>query len=116
LVLDFVFYVLNLLQAAITNKAIGGPQGAAALGAYIGVAVKTVLILGAISVLALLAWGAFQILTSGGDTKAQEKGRNIITSALIGLVLLVALFPIVKALEVILNISILKINFPSVLG
>ena len=102
------------ILAQITNPAIGGPQGESALGAYIGVAVKTVLILGAVAVLLLLAWGAFQILTSGGDAKAHDKGRNIITNAVIGLVILVALFPIIKALEVILNISILNLNFPSV--
>ena len=103
-----------MLLAQITNPAIGGPQGDSALGAYIGVAVKSMLVIGAVLVLLLLAWGAFQIITSGGDSKGQEKGRNIIQNAVIGLVILVALFPIIKALEIILNISILNLNFPSV--
>jgi len=105
---------MNHLLATISNPAIGGPQGESALGVYIGVAVKTILVLGAVVVLLLLAWGAFQILTSGGDSKGQEKGRNIIQNAIIGLVILAALFPIIKALEIILNISILNIEFPSV--
>jgi len=54
---------MNHLLATISNPAIGGPQGESALGVYIGVAVKTILVLGAVVVLLLLAWGAFQILS-----------------------------------------------------
>ena len=79
----------RIILAAITNPVIGGPQGESALGAYVGVGVKTVLILGALVVVALLAFGAFTILTGGGDIKAQDKGKSIITSAIIGLVLLI---------------------------
>lgn len=106
---------MSNLLVAITNPIPQGPQGEDALGAYVGAGVKTVLVIGALVVLGLLAWGAFQILTSGGDSKGQDKGRNTIVNAIVGLVILVALFPIIKALEIILNIAILNIEFPSVM-
>lgn len=107
-------YYLTYQLAQITNPVISGPQGESALGSYIGVVVKTILIIGAVIVLLLLAWGAITILLSAGDSKAQDKGKNIMTNAIIGLVILVALFPIIKVIEIVLNVSILNLEFPSV--
>lgn len=104
----------SILLAAITNPVIGGPQGESALGVYIGVIVKAILVIGAVIVIAMLAWGALTILMAGGDSKAMDKGKNIIFHAIIGLVLLVALFPIIKVLEIVLNVPILNLEFPSV--
>lgn len=51
-----------------------------------------------------------QWITSSGDSKAVEKARNNIIHALIGLVVMLSLFAILKLVEVVFGIDILQID------
>lgn len=52
--------------------------------------------------------GGIQWLVSGGDKNSLESARSRIYNALIGLVIIVGTFAIVKIIEAIFNISILS--------
>lgn len=58
----------------------------------------------------MLLMGAIQWITSGGDAKQLEAARGRITSALIGIIVLFAIFAIIKVVEGLFEISILTID------
>jgi len=64
--------------------------------------VWTALFLGALVFLAMVIWGGFKYLNSGGDPKAADSARGTITSAIIGLLIIVTSFVII---EIAINIS-----------
>jgi len=67
---------------------------------------KTLMILVAsIIFLFTLLFGAMTILRAGGDSSQVEKGRNIITYAIIGLIVIVLSTAIVSILSYFLNIN-----------
>ncbi len=57
------------------------------------------------AVFVYMVWGGFRWLTSGGDKDTIAGARNMITHAIIGLVLLILLFFIVEAIPMILGIN-----------
>ena len=54
--------------------------------------------------------GGIQWITSSGDSKSVEKARNTVIQAVIGLVVLLSLFAILKLVELVFGISILQID------
>lgn len=54
--------------------------------------------------------GGIRWIMSSGDAKAVESARNQILHALIGLVILFALFALLKVIEVLFGVSILQID------
>lgn len=54
--------------------------------------------------------GAIRWILSGGDKAQVETARKTLTSALIGLVLVLSFFAIVKLVESIFGVSLLQIN------
>lgn len=100
--------------AQIYNPAIGEarPPTPVRLAEYIGTFLQAALILGGLAVLGMLVLGGFQYVTSQGDKMAVDKAKNIITYALIGLVILVAIIPVVKIIETVFGISILEVTWP----
>lgn len=54
--------------------------------------------------------GAIRWILSGGDKTQVETARKTLTSALIGLVLVLSFFAIVKLVESIFGVSLLQIN------
>jgi hypothetical protein len=68
------------------------------------------LVVGAIVFFFILITGAIQWISSGGDKQKLESARGKITSALIGLIILFAVFAIVKLIEGFFGISILTLD------
>lgn len=54
--------------------------------------------------------GAYQWITSSGDQKALEKARNSVIHAIVGMVVMLALFAILSLFESVFGISILQID------
>ncbi len=65
---------------------------------------------GSIIFLIMFIWGAVSWILSGGDKAHVENAKGRITNALIGLVLMVSTFAIVKLIEAFFNINILLID------
>ncbi|HOA11763.1 hypothetical protein KBB59_01175 [Candidatus Woesebacteria bacterium] len=73
--------------------------------------------LGSLAVIAFFLLGAFEWITSGGDKTKVENARNKITSAVIGLVLLVSSFVLLSFLSKLLfagEFDLLKLTVPGI--
>ena len=60
---------------------------------------------GGIIFLVMLFYAGFTVLTAGGKTENLEKARNIATYAVIGLLVIMFGYLIVKVLAIILNVQ-----------
>jgi hypothetical protein len=67
-------------------------------------------VIGVIVFLFMLILGAIQWISSGGDKQALEGARGRISNALIGIVILLATFAIIKLIETFFGISILALD------
>ena len=56
----------------------------------------------------MILWGGFEMLTGASDTKAQEKGKQRITAAAIGFVLLFSSYWIVQIIQLVFGVNILS--------
>lgn len=62
------------------------------LGQGVGFLIPPVFSLAATMLIFYFIWGAYKIIISGGDKEALSKARSTITHAIIGFVLLIAMF------------------------
>lgn len=68
------------------------------------------LIIGIVIFFFIMLIGAIQWISSGGDKSAIESARSKITNALVGILLLLALFAIIKLIGDFFGINILEID------
>ena len=71
------------------------------------------LIVGSVIFLFMLLIGAIQWISSGGDKANVEAARSRLTTALIGLVLLFAVFAVIKVIDTFFGTDILLLDIPS---
>lgn len=83
-------------------RELGGSTG------LLGILIELSLIFASIFFLIFFIIGGVQWLTSGGDKQALEGARGRITSAIIGLVIVLASFAIIRLLEAALGFRILS--------
>ncbi len=105
----------NLAQGSIVNPVLPStlgqdPNSIGFLQKFLPMAVTLILIVGAIVFFFNLVVGAIQWISSGGDKEAVGKARSRITSALVGLVILFAVFAIIGLIQDIFHVSILSID------
>ena len=72
--------------------------------------VSLALIIGALIFLFNLIFGAIQWMSSGGDKQGLEAAKGRISNALIGLVILFAVFAIIQLIEYFFHVSILTLD------
>lgn len=80
--------MLNILGQAPTITPIQ------TIGRLIEIGADAILLLGTLAVLVYLFLGAFKWLTAGGEKGKIEEARNMITQAIVGIVILAAVFAI----------------------
>lgn len=88
-------------------------SGATFFVKFISAVVTIILVGGALVFFFMLIMGAIQWISSGGDKQAVQNARGRVTSALIGIVILFAVFAVAKLLEYFFGISILTIDIES---
>ena len=71
-------------------------QGFPSLGNFITNTLTIAFLVALLVVLAMLIWGAFEWITSGGDKEAVGKARGRIINALIGLAILAIAFALTR--------------------
>lgn len=100
--------------AQITNPVLGNNlqslSGTEFFSRLISTLVTFGFVAGSIIFFFMLLMGAIQWINSGGDPKQLEAARGRLTSALIGIVILFAIFAIIKVVEGVFEISILTID------
>lgn len=83
-----------------TSKLISNFFGLATIGAGLGLLVYLIL-------------GGFKFVTSGGDSKAADSAKAMMTNAVIGLIIVVAVYFIVGIVGKVLGINILQPTIPT---
>ena len=76
--------------------------------------IGTATIIGGILLVVYFAYGALRYILSGGDGKGAEAGRNTMTNAAIGLVILILVTTIAAIVGKILGIDILEPNWANI--
>lgn len=94
--LPFFTATVNLVQAAEIKITPPANKGYSDLGAFISNFLVLAFGIAIIVVLAMLIWGAFEWITSGGDKDAVGKARGRIINALIGLAVLSIAFALTR--------------------
>jgi heme/copper-type cytochrome/quinol oxidase subunit 4 len=89
---------------------IGGDQGIASaipqtIGGFISAVLPNVFIIAGVILLLLLLFGGFM---TSDNPEAQDKGKQAITSALIGFVIIFASYWIIQIIQVLTGVNILK--------
>ena len=78
------------------------------IGSLVSVIVQNAFMLAGILAFVLLVVGGFGIIASaGGDTKGLEKGKQAITGAVLGLIVIIGSFWIIQLLEVLTGKTLL---------
>lgn len=85
-----------------------GPTGF--LSIFIPNFIGLVFVIGVLIFFFMFIWGAIQWISSGGDKQGLEAARGRITSAVIGIVILLAAFAILNIVETFFGINILTID------
>lgn len=104
-------------QGPINNPALGptlqGKSGADFFAGLLPAIIGLGLLVGVLIFIGVMMLGAIQWMNSGGDKAGIEGARNKIVGALFGVVLLFAVFAIVKVIEGFFGINILSIDISS---
>jgi len=95
----------NTLQDVIANK-----SPISFLSLILKNLITLSLIVGSVIFLAMIILGAIQWMSSSGDKQALEGAKGRISNALVGLVILLSVFAIVKLIEYFFGISILTLD------
>lgn len=78
--------------------------------------VRTVVSLSAVALFIMFVIAGFSFLFSGGDAKKLEQARGTLTNAIIGLVVIVAAYLIIRIIQVFTGVdeSILEFGIPRI--
>lgn len=88
--------------AQITNPVLsqpGGQTGISFFQKFLPAAINLGFIIASVIFLFMLMFGAIQWISAGGDKQALESARSRVTNALIGIVVLFALFAIISVVS-----------------
>src|SRR3989344_4921038 len=84
-------------------------------GGLLTILIQTATIIAGIGFFLYILFGGLRWMTSGGDKVATQAARETITSALIGLLIVLSVYAIIRVLEAAFGLTILSggIKFPS---
>lgn len=93
-----------------------GNAGVTFLQKAIPAAIEILFVVGAVIFFFMLIIGAIQWIASGGDKQAIEGAKGKIMNAIIGLVVLFAVFVIINLIGTFFNVSLLNLTLPTLTG
>lgn len=85
-------------------RGILGSWKALTIGTIISEVLRYVFVLAGLALLLMLIFGGFQLMTSAGDPKGMEAGKNRVMYAIIGFLIIFASFWLVQILQVIFGL------------
>lgn len=98
----------NLTPSAITpiNNAVNVVRGI----------IQFILVVAFVAAFIFLLIGGLRWITAGGDEKAVSSARNMITAALVGLVIVLVAYAIIRLVEIFFNVNIITdgVTIPTV--
>jgi len=87
--------ISNPVVEGALGKGVAEAQSGATFLSYFVMLWRAFITLGALAVIIMFLWGAFEWITAGGDSSKVGKARDKITQAVIGLILMVGSFVII---------------------
>lgn len=108
-------YFLDILNPTGYSTGVTGPgqQAAQPLGDLINNITSAIFVIGGILLLVYLLFGAFKYITAGGDDKATQSAKNMMTNAVVGILIMTVSFFIVRIAGTVLGMpDILNPVFP----
>lgn len=111
----------QLIAQGINNPALGpglqGINGVSFFQKLFPALVGLGFVIGVVIFFFMFLIGAVSWITSGGDKAANEAARNRIRNAIVGLFILLALFAIIRLLEIFFATNLVRINIgPLIIG
>lgn len=88
-------------------------DGVGALTNYIVLLWRTLITVGGMAALVFLLWGALDWILAGGEDGKVAEARKKMTGAVVGLAILAGSVAIVELVGILLNINLLRFEFPS---
>lgn len=85
-------------------------EGSKFIEVFVPKFIGLLLVFGSIAFFFMFLWGAITWILSGGDKAHVENAKGRITNALVGFVLMIGVFAIVKLIEAFFGIDILLID------
>lgn len=114
---------MNFDKTEIGNPALGdlgstfeGQGGATFLEAVIRTGITIVFSIGFLFFIFMLLTGGIDWIRAGADKSQLEAARGKLSNALVGLVVLVAGFALIRLIEAVFTIDILNITIPTLLS
>lgn len=108
---------MNLLSQKFTNPVVGETlkgfetgDSSAFINKFLPNFIGLLFVFGGLSFFFMLIWGSITWILSGGDKAGLEASKSKITNALVGIVLLIGTFAIVKLIEMFFTVNILSID------
>ena len=94
---------------------VGGTAMNFDLGALVSAGIQAAIVIAGLLTFAFLVWGGIEWLISGGDKEKYEAARGRITAAVIGLVIVVSAWAIMRVIASFLNLGdISTLNIPGI--
>lgn len=94
----------------LKDGSLGNLSGVNFVQKFIPAAIGLVLVVGIIFFLFMMLFGAITWITSGGEKSAIEGARGRITNAIVGIIILLSTFALLKIIESFFGINILTID------
>lgn len=107
------FFVLISTIQAVTSPAYAAPAQLSDIGKVIQNVIGLLAPAAAIAFLLVFIVGAYKYMTSGGDPKATASARATLTYAIIGVILVVVSYLVLKLIEDITKVPITTVTFPT---
>ena len=83
------------------------------IGPFIGNIIIAGMVFAGLVAFLMLIFGGVQYITSAGDKAQTEVARDKMTNALIGLVIVIGSYGIIKLIEAFFGVNILQSRFPT---
>ena len=107
-------FAQTLQLPGTTPILVNGPAGFSAgntLGEVLSRAIPLLLVFGGIGLLLMLILGGFQVLTGGSDPKNLESGKQRITYAIVGFIIIFTAFWMVQFIAIMFGLKEFKCVF-----
>lgn len=108
-----VFGIIQIMTLVWAAAELPTEQGAATIKSFetlFGNVVQAAAALAGVALFVMLLVGGFKFLFSGGDEKQLEAARGTVTNAIIGLVVIVVAYLILRTIEVFTGVKVTEFN------
>jgi len=106
--------LIPVALAAVQEINVSPPPGAIKdFSPVISGGLRIVMVVAALICFVYIIWGGIEWMTSGGEKTAVAAAKSKLTAALIGLLVVLSAWAIVKLLEYLFGFKILQFEFPT---